>query len=147
MARPMTKGGVMIGSTEATRRARLKRNPVRTAMRASAAPITVLPMPTTMARIAVFQATPQLRFAVRQPNPQIAGSSKRSRKAPGANPPSAPWNAPMRMRATGKPMKSSITATTRPMTPVTKASPLHHPRAARPQHAIIRKPPSRASAP
>ena len=45
MARPMTNGGVMIGSTLITRSTPLKRNAVRAAISAKARPSTVEPAP------------------------------------------------------------------------------------------------------
>ena len=72
MARPMTKGGVMIGNTLSRRSSRLARKPVRVAKRAKASPRTVVLTPTTMAIKREFQATPQLTLAVRQPTPQMS---------------------------------------------------------------------------
>ena len=64
-ARPITKGGVMIGSTETIFSSRGKGNRVRVAIKAKARPSAVLRTPTTTAKASEFQAAPQLRPPVR----------------------------------------------------------------------------------
>ena len=134
----MTKGGVMIGSTVRTRRARLKRKSVRVAISAKARPSAVVPMPTSVARNRVFQATPQRRFEVRQSRLQIEGSRNFAKNAPGAKAPASSRTALARIVVTGKNTKTAISATTRPIDETTKASPRHQPRAASPWQSSIR---------
>ena len=80
-ARPITKAGVMIGSTVSARRMRRKRKPVRVATRAKARPSSVESTPTRTARKKEFQATPQRGPPVRQPSDQSRSLNSRSPKA------------------------------------------------------------------
>lgn len=61
-ANPMTKGGVMIGSTVRMRSAGLAGNAVRVTTRAKQSPRAVVPTPTRTPRNTVFHATPHLRL-------------------------------------------------------------------------------------
>ena len=132
-ARPMTNGGVMIGSTLITRSAPLKRNAVRAAISAKARPRTVEPAPTTMARNTVFQATPQRRLEYRQSRPQIERSKKLAKNRP-------PSNALPSMTKIGKNTNAAMVATTSPIALTTNASPRQKPRAASPRQNSIRNP-------
>ena len=68
----------------------------------------------------MFQATPQLVLAVRQPSPQIEESRNRSKKADSAKAPSLSTSALLRMRLTGKKMNSPISSTMMPIEEVVK---------------------------
>ena len=69
--RPMTNGGVMIGSTVRMRRIFLWRNPVRVTISANASPSDVQQVAQTSASISVFHATPQRVWLAMQPRPHI----------------------------------------------------------------------------
>ena len=69
-AKPITKGGVMIGKIDIARSSFLKRKFVRATTNAKASPSAVVPAPQISARISVFQATPQRGPPLRQPRPQ-----------------------------------------------------------------------------
>ena len=56
--KPMTKGGVMMGSSDRDLKKPLKGTRVRVSTSANARPSTVLPSPTATARASEFQATP-----------------------------------------------------------------------------------------
>jgi hypothetical protein len=92
----------------------------------------VVPTPTANPRKRVFQATPQRRFPVTQSSPQTERSRNLATNSPGARRPALSVKALARMVLTGKNTKTAISATTTPIEEVTKASPRHQPRAARP---------------
>ena len=60
MARPITNGGVMMGSNDKDLNADRNRTPVRVSTRAKASPSSVDNTPTLMASISEFHATPQV---------------------------------------------------------------------------------------
>ena len=74
--RPITNGGVMIGSTVNTRRSRLALKPVRVTTRANARPSVVVVAAVSRASSSVFQPTPQLRPPVRQSSRQIFAANR-----------------------------------------------------------------------
>jgi hypothetical protein len=129
----------MMGRTLITRRSFLYRKAVRVAMSAKASPRAVVPTPTSRPRNKVFQATPQRRLPVRQSRPQIDRSMNLVMNSAGAKLPLLSANALARMVETGKNTNTAMSAMTTPMDEVTKASPRHQPRAARPWHRMIRK--------
>ena len=130
------------------RSAPLKRMPVRVAISAKARPSAVVPTPTSTARNSVFQATPQRRFEVMQSSPQIEWSknfAQRIRRARARrNCPSRRWPG---SSTTGKKTKMTVSATTLPIAPTTKASPRHQPRAASPWQSSIRNDAAVSAAP
>ena len=73
-ARPMTKGGVMIGRTVSRRSPFLKGRRIRVATSAKARPSKVVPVAVQIARKKVRHATPQPPAPIRQPRLQILGS-------------------------------------------------------------------------
>ena len=80
IARPMTKGGVMIGSTVSARRILPYLKPVRVTTSANTSPIAVVSRPTTIARNSEFQATPQRVPPVTQPVPHSLSLNSLARK-------------------------------------------------------------------
>ena len=79
---PMTKGGVITGSTDITRKTGLKGMRVRAETNANARPSKVVSTPTMIASASEFQATPQLRPPCRQARPQIEESVIEAAKMP-----------------------------------------------------------------
>ena len=77
----MTKGGVMIGRTDSTRRNFLNRKLVRVTTNANARPSAVQATAQAVARSSVFQATPHRVEPVMQDTPQIFSVNKRARNA------------------------------------------------------------------
>ena len=83
-ARPMTKGGVMMGSTVSTRSVRLARKPVRVTTSANARPRIVVESPTSTAIHSEFQATPHVTDRARQSSPQMLDEKNFRTKRAGA---------------------------------------------------------------
>ena len=146
-ARPITKGGVMIGSTDSARRSGLAGNAVRVAISAKARPRTVVPAPTRTARNSVFQATPQRSGPSRQSRPQIDRFASLSRKTAGASAPPSSRTALESTVTTGQKTKTTTRPITRPIVLVRKASPFMKPRAARPWQRSTRNARQRRNAP
>ena len=73
MAKPITNGGVMIGSTVSARNNFLYLKLERVATSANTSPKVVVIAPTNTARNNEFHAAPQPRLPSRQPNPHILG--------------------------------------------------------------------------
>jgi hypothetical protein len=71
IAKPITKGGLIIGKSEAVRMRFLARIPVRVTIKAKAKPSPVVVTPTKMAMKNEFQAIPQFKLLVKQLMPQI----------------------------------------------------------------------------
>ncbi len=128
----MTKGGVMIGSTESTRSSFLCRNCVRVAISAKASPRPVQATAQATASASVFHATPQRVPPPMQPSPQILAVNKRSVNAPREKPPSVPSTAESRILMTGKNVNTATSTATVTTLPATKPSPLKNPRKASP---------------
>ena len=82
MASPMTKGGVMMGSTVSALSSAPWRKPVRVTISAKTRPSRVVTTPTSTARKSEFQATPQRGPPDRQPRPQRRSLNSLPRKTP-----------------------------------------------------------------
>ena len=134
-ASPMTKGGVMIGSSESRRIGPFSGRPVRSATRAKARPSRVESRPTTTASASVFQAAPQLPAPVRHSRPQIERSVNLAQNSAGAKLPWLSRTAEMSTVITGQNTKIRMAPRMSRMAPSTKASPRHQPWRARPMAA------------
>ena len=100
-ARPMTKGGVMMGRMERLRSSHFALSRVRSAISASASPSTVHSTPTSTATATVFQATPQLPAPRRQPRLHMLALNSFSANSPGTTLPSLSFTAEARMENSG----------------------------------------------
>ena len=87
-ARPMTKGGVMIGRIDSARSSGFIGRRVRSATSAKARPSRVVSRPTSVASATVFHATPQLRVPNLQSRPQIDGLNSFAANCDGREAPS-----------------------------------------------------------
>ncbi|MNE14391.1 hypothetical protein D3C80_1072700 [compost metagenome] len=99
-ARPITNGGVMIGSTVNMRSPFLNGSGVRVAARAKARPSSVDPLAVISASVRVRQAVPQLP-PFRQLRLQMAGSCILAIRPSGLNDPSASCTEATNMLSTG----------------------------------------------
>jgi hypothetical protein len=99
--RPMTNGGVMIGSTDSVRSAFLKRKAVRVTISANARPSAVDAVAHSTARISVFHATPQPDWPATQPSDHIFCVKSRSENASSDSAPCASASACPMIAATG----------------------------------------------
>src|SRR5207237_9603662 len=86
--RPMTKGGVMEGSTDRMRKNFLYGKAVRVTISAKARPSAVDNTAHSTARISVFHATPQRVLPVMHDTPQTFSVNRRAKKAGSENAPS-----------------------------------------------------------
>ncbi|WP_233489698.1 hypothetical protein [Jannaschia rubra] len=93
-ARPIPKGGVMMGSTVRRRSAFLNKAFVRVVISANARPMSVVPVAVQTAGNKVRQVTPQLPEAVRHRRLQICGSPVLRAIPVAVKEPSNFWNAP-----------------------------------------------------
>ena len=145
-ARPITKGGVMMGSSDSDLKKRLNGSEVRTITSAKARPSRVLRKPTVTASANEFHAAPHCPRPSRQPRRQILGSTRRSAKAASAEPSSerSPANS---ICTTGSSTNSPTSATISPSVPATKGSWTMRPLADRPQVSMNRKAVPHRSAP
>jgi len=138
-ARPITKAGVMIGSTVNALSVRRKRKPVRVATSAKARPMSVEMIPTRTARKIEFPATPQRLPSVRQRRLQRRSLKSFSTKVKGEMVPSSVNRAFVSICMIGIMTKSDTTAMTKPIAPTTKTLPPMAPRAAMPRVKRKRK--------
>ena len=127
----------MIGSTDSTRTRRLYGNAVRVTINANASPSPVDNTAQSVARISVFQATPQRVLPVMHEMPQIFCVKRRARKAERENAPSLSCAAWMRIFMTGKNVNAVTSNATATTLPATNASPLKNPRSATPTEKSI----------
>src|SRR5881396_2197008 len=121
----------MIGNTDSTRSIFLYGNAVRVTINANATTSPVDNTAQSIARISVFQATPQRVLPVMHDKPHTFSVNSRVRKADTENAPSLSCTAWTRIFKTGKNVNvvtSNATATT---LPATNASPLKKPLSAK----------------
>jgi hypothetical protein len=103
--RPITNGGVMIGSTVRSRSGRAATKRVRVTTSAKARPRPVVDAAVRSASRSVFHATPHVPPPVRQPSRQIFAVKRRATRALGDSAPPSASTAAERMRTTGKKVK------------------------------------------
>ena len=137
-AKPITNGGVMMGSSDSDLKKRLKGREVRTITSAKARPSRVLRKPTATASASEFQAAPHCPRPSRQPRRHSLGSTSRSAKAASAEPSSdrSPANS---ICTTGSSTNSPTRAMMAPSEPATNGSCTIRPLADRPQVSMNRK--------